>query len=52
MLRESTDINETTSDDELSDWHKEDKRFTQDLVASRDKIDKRMIVIYKLRKAY
>ena len=51
MIRESSDLVNTSSDAELSDWKKDAMNFTNRMTTSKDTIDKRMINLYKLRRA-
>ena len=51
MIRESSDLVNTSSDAELSDWNKDAMNFTNRMTTSKDTIDKRMINLYKLRRA-
>ena len=51
MIRESSDLVNTSSDAELSDWNKEDMTFTTRMTASKNLSDKRMIHLYKIRRA-
>ena len=51
MIRESSDLVNTSSDAELSDWKKDDMNFTNRMTTSKDTTDKRMINLYKLRRA-
>jgi len=49
VMRESSDMNFTSSDAELSDWRKEDMTFTQKMSSSKDPVDQRLFDIFKLR---
>ena len=51
MIRESSDLVNTSSDAELSDWNKDAMNFTNTMATSKDTTDKRMINLYKLRRA-
>ena len=51
MIRESSDLVNTSSDAELSDWKKDDMNFTNRMTTSKDTTDKCMINLYKLRRA-
>ena len=50
-MRESDDLAKTSSDTELSDWKQEDIRFTERMTLSKNPSDKRMINLYKIRRA-
>ena len=51
MIRESSDLVLTSSDAELSDWKKEDMTFTSRMTSSKNPSDKRMINLYKIKRA-
>ena len=52
VLRESSNFEETSDDEELSDWGKDDLRYANKLAKSKDKVDNRLINIYMLQKAH
>lgn len=52
VLRESTDIDQTSSDEELSDWRHEDIELIKSMTHSHNAADKRFISIFKLKRAH
>ena len=52
VLRESSDMGKTSSDDELSDYRKEDMLFAREMMHSKDGVDQRLISTYKMTKAF
>ena len=52
MIRESSNLEETSSDAELSDFHKDDMQYIKRMYESSNKVDKRFIDLYKIRKAH
>ena len=44
-------MEETSDDEDLSDWEREDTRHMQDMFISTNKVDKRFIDLFKVRKA-
>ena len=42
----------SSSDEELSDWRKEDLNFTMGMIKSEKKVDRRMVDIYRLKKLH
>lgn len=52
IIRESTDFEKTSDDDELSDWQKDEMNYAQSMANSKDKVDKRLIDLYLIRKAH
>ena len=51
IIRESSNCEETSHDEELSDWEREDMRHMQDMFTSTNKVDQRFIDLYKVREA-
>ena len=51
VIRESSDLMNTGSDSEPSDWNKDAMTFTNQITSSKDPTDKRLINLYKLRRA-
>ena len=51
IIRESSDLVNTTSDAQLSDWQREDMTFTKKMTLSQDPFDKRLVQLYKIRRA-
>ena len=52
VLRESSNFEETSDDEELSDWGLDDLRFANKLAKSKETVDKRLVDIYMLKKAH
>ena len=52
VIRESSDLDETSSDRELSDWQRDEMDYAKRMAQSSNIIDKRLIGIYRLRKAH
>ena len=44
-------MEETSSDNELSDWQRDDMDNVGRMTRSSDKVDKRLVEIYRIRKA-
>jgi len=51
ILRESSNMDETSSDDELSDWQRDDMIYVKRMMQSSNKTDQRLIKLYKVQKA-
>ena len=51
IIRESSDFSVTSFDSELSNWEHENEQIYRQMPVSTDKIDKRIIDIFMLRKA-
>ena len=51
VIRESSDLAETSSSAPLSDWGRESMKFTNKMSESQDIVDKSLISLYKLRRA-
>ena len=52
IIRESSNLEETSDDTELSDWGRDDMHHMKDLFNSSNKVDQRFIDLYKVRKAH
>ena len=52
MIRESSNLDETSSNGELSDWGKDDMHYVKRMFESSNKVDQRLIDMYKVRKAH
>ena len=52
IIRESSNLEETSDDKDLSDWEREDMRNMQHMFTSSNKVDQRFIDLYKVRKAH
>ena len=51
VIRESSDFSNTSFDSDLSGRERENKNLYQQMAASTDKVDKRIIDVYMLNKA-
>ena len=51
MIRESSNLDETSSDRELSDWQNDDLIYAQRMLRSQSEVDERFIKLYKVKKA-
>ena len=51
VIRESSNLDETSSDSELSDWQKDNMDYANRMVRSSSKVDNRLINLYRLRQA-
>ena len=52
IIRESSNLEETSDDKDLSDWEREDMRHMQHMFTSSNKVDQRFIDLYRVRKAH
>ena len=53
VVHESSDLNDTSEDDELENLHKNDpKVFAKQMVRSKNSADQRFINMYRVRNAY
>ena len=52
MIRESSNLDETSDDAELSDWGNDDMHYVKRMFESSNKVDQRFIEMYKVRKAH
>ena len=52
VIRESDNMDETSSDNELSDWQRDDMVYVKRMMNSPDKTTKRLLNIYKVRQAH
>ena len=52
VIRESSNSEYTSADDELSDWGKDDLNYVNQLVKSKDKVDKRLVDIHMLKRSH
>ena len=51
VIRESSNFEETSGDEELSDWQRDDMVYAKRMKQSSNRIDQRLINIYKIRRA-
>ena len=45
-------MGETSSDNELSDWRDEDMDFAKSMIFSHDRVDQRLIDLFKLKRVH
>ena len=51
IIRESSNLDDTSSDNELSDWERDNMDYVGKMTKSSDKVDKRLVDLYRMRKA-
>ena len=51
VIRESSNLDETSSDSDLSDWQNDNMDYAKRMVLSSSKVDARLINLYRLKKA-
>ena len=51
IIRESSNMDETSSNDELSDWRRDDMIYVKRMMKSSNKTDQRLIKLYKVQRA-
>ena len=51
VLRDSDNFDQTSSDNELSDWQRDDMVYVKRMIQSSDSTDKRLLDLYKVRQA-
>ena len=51
MIRESSNLEETSSDNELSDWQRDNMDYAKVMIESENKVDQRLLNVYRIRKA-
>ena len=52
IIRESSNLEETSSDQELSDWQRDNMTYAERMTKSDNKVDNRLINLYRIRKAH
>ena len=52
LIRESSCFEETSDDDELSDWGMDDHKYIAKLANSKEKVDQRLIDLYMIKRAH
>ena len=52
VIRESSNFEDTSDDEELSDWGKDDLHYANQLIKSKDKVDKRLVDIHMLKMSH
>ena len=51
VIRESSNLDETSTDRELSDWQNDNMDYANRMVMSSNKVDQRLINLFRLREA-
>ena len=51
VIHESSNFEDTSSDNQLSDWGADNMHYADQMIQSRNKVDNRLIDLYKIRKA-
>ena len=52
VIRESDNLDETSSDNELSDWQRDDMVYVKRMMKSPNETSKRLLNLYKVRQAH
>ena len=52
LIRESSNFEETSEDEELSDWGMDDHKYIAKLTNSKEKVDQRLIDLYMITRAH
>ena len=52
VIRESSNMEETSQDEELSDWQRDNMAYALQMASSADKIDERFINLYRIKRAH
>ena len=52
VIRESSNLDETSEDAELSDWQRDNMDYAKAMTESQNLVDQRLISLYKTRKAH
>ena len=52
VIRESSNLDETSEDAELSDWQRDNMDYAKAMTESQNLVDQRLISLYKIRKAH
>ena len=52
VIRESSNLDETSSDRDLSDWQNDDLIYAARMLKSSCKVDERFLKLYKVKKAH
>lgn len=52
VIRESSNLDETSSNNDLSDWQRDDMIYVKRMMKSSNKTDQRLLKLYKVRKAH
>ena len=51
LIRESSDAMTKSSDNELSDWQRDEMGFGNRITHSKDPVDQRLVNLYKIKRA-
>ena len=51
VIRESSNLDETSTDRELSDWQNDNMDYANRMVMSSNQVDQRLINLFRLREA-
>ena len=51
MIRDSSNLDETSSDEELSDWQLDDMTYVQRMMDSKNPSDQRLLKLYQVKQA-
>ena len=51
MIRDSSNLDETSSDEELSDWQHDDMTYVQRMMDSKNPSDQRLLKLYQVKQA-
>ena len=51
IIRESSNFEETSSDDQLSDWENDNMSYAKQMAFSNNKVDARLMNLYMISKA-
>ena len=52
VIRESDNLEETSSENELSDWQRDDMVYVKRMMRSPNELSKRLLNLYKVRQAH
>lgn len=52
VIRESSNLEETSSDNDLSDWQRDNMDYVKKMTDSNNKVDKKLLNLYRIRKAH
>ena len=52
VIRESSNLEETSSDNELSDWQRDNMAYAKRMAQSSNTVDQRLLNFYRIRKAH
>ena len=51
MIRDSSNLEETSSDQELSDWQNDDLAYVKRMIESKNPSDQRLLKLYQVKQA-